>query len=259
MSFIVVCLLLVSLLGETTAIASSNNKDSLIFNPQIKYDVFVSFRGSDIRQGFLGHLVETFNRKQIYAFVDTKVQKGDKISQSLVQAIETSLISLVIFSTNYASSSWCLDELVKIVQCRKMYGQILVPVFYKVDPTHVRNQKGTAVEICFEGIRQYLGISLIKFSVSYNFIFNIFFLTDFNFNVFFFFWKMILSSMFNRHQFITFRIMLVGTKGKARRITAIRYISQPHHDLRSTRTLHACSFLFFLTCILVFRFGYSSY
>jgi hypothetical protein len=41
------------------------------------------------------------------------------------------------------------------------------------------------------------------------------------------------------------RIMLVGTKRSARRITAIRYISQPRHDLGSTQTLHAWSFLFF--------------
>ncbi|CAJ2663483.1 unnamed protein product [Trifolium pratense] len=142
----IVCLLIVSLLcDDAAAIITStlNNNDSLILNPKIKYDVFVSFRGSDIRQNFLSHVIETFNRKKIYAFVDTKLQKGDEISQSLVEAIETSLISLVIFSPNYASSAWCLDELVKIVQCRKMYGQILVPVFYKVEPTTVRHQKGT--------------------------------------------------------------------------------------------------------------------
>nr|WIL60054.1 nodulation protein [Melilotus officinalis] len=112
-------------------------------NEIIKYDVFVSFRGSDIRQDFLSHLTQAFTRKQIFAFVDTRVRRGDKISPSLVKAIETSLISLVIFSQNYASSPWCLDELVKIVQCRKKDGQILLPVFYKVDPTSVRHQRGT--------------------------------------------------------------------------------------------------------------------
>ncbi|XP_058743712.1 disease resistance protein RML1A-like [Vicia villosa] len=146
----IVCLLLVSLLGEAataSAPATTNIKDSVIFNPQIKYDVFVSFRGSDIRQGFLSHLIEAITRKKIFAFVDTKVHKGDKISPSLVQAIKTSLISLVIFSENYASSSWCLDELVKIVECKHKDGQIILPVFFKVTPTDVRHQKGSyAVE-----------------------------------------------------------------------------------------------------------------
>nr|WIL60056.1 nodulation protein [Melilotus officinalis] len=111
--------------------------------PQSHYDVFVSFRGLDIREGFLSHLVDAFSRKKIVIFVDNKLKKGDEIAQSLLEAIETSLISLVIFSQNYATSSWCLDELVKIVECREKDGQILLPVFYKVDPTIVRHQKGT--------------------------------------------------------------------------------------------------------------------
>ncbi|KAL5160616.1 Disease resistance-like protein DSC1 [Glycine soja] len=111
--------------------------------PQIKYDVFVSFRGADIRQDFLSHLVEGFSRRQIHAFVDYKILKGDQLSEALLDAIEGSLISLIIFSENYASSHWCLFELVKIVECRKKDGQILLPIFYKVDPSNVRYQKGT--------------------------------------------------------------------------------------------------------------------
>lgn len=110
---------------------------------RIKYDVFVSFRGSDIRRDFLSHLIEAFSRKQIVAFVDYKIHKGDELSQALLGAIEGSLISLVIFSDNYASSRWCLLELVKMIECRKKDGQIVLPIFYKVDPSHVRHQKGT--------------------------------------------------------------------------------------------------------------------
>lgn len=111
--------------------------------PRIKYDVFVSFRGSDIRLGFLSHLSKAFHQKQIHAFVDDKLQRGDEISQSLLEAIEGSSISLIIFSEDYASSRWCLEELVKIVECREEYGQIVIPVFYNVDPTNVRHQKGS--------------------------------------------------------------------------------------------------------------------
>ena len=48
---------------------------------------------------------------------------------------------MVIFSEHYASSSWCLDELVHILECRDRIGQVVVPVFYDVDPSHVRKQK----------------------------------------------------------------------------------------------------------------------
>ncbi|XP_045829029.1 putative disease resistance protein At4g11170 isoform X2 [Trifolium pratense] len=109
--------------------------------PQPKYDVFVNFRGNDIRDGFLGHMAKAFSRKQINAFVDDKLKRGDDISHSLVQAIEGSFISLIIFSENYASSHWCLEELVKIIECKEKYGQIVIPVFYRVDPTDVRHQK----------------------------------------------------------------------------------------------------------------------
>ncbi|RHN58716.1 putative TIR domain, winged helix-turn-helix DNA-binding domain-containing protein [Medicago truncatula] len=100
--------------------------------PQSKYDVFVSFRGKDIRDGFLGHLVKAFRQKKINVFVDNIIKRGDEIKHSLVEAIEGSLISLVIFSKNYSSSHWCLDELVKIIECKKDRGQIIIPVFYGV-------------------------------------------------------------------------------------------------------------------------------
>ena len=78
--------------------------------PQTKYDVFVSFRGKDVRGNFLSHLDEIFKRNKIYAFVDDKLKKGDEIWSSLVEAIEQSFILLIIFSQSYASSRWCLKE-----------------------------------------------------------------------------------------------------------------------------------------------------
>ncbi|RDX62142.1 putative disease resistance protein, partial [Mucuna pruriens] len=111
--------------------------------PPTKYDVFVSFRGPDVRKDFLAHLTKEFSRKQIDAFVDYKLPKGDEQSEALLDAIEGSLISVIIFSQNYSSSSWCLLELAKIVECRKKDGQVVLPIFYKVDPSHVRHQKGT--------------------------------------------------------------------------------------------------------------------
>lgn len=51
------------------------------------------------------------------------------------------MISIVMFSENYASSSWCLNELIKILECRNN-GQLVLPVFYKMDPSEICKQKG---------------------------------------------------------------------------------------------------------------------
>ncbi|XP_039684409.1 disease resistance protein RPV1 isoform X3 [Medicago truncatula] len=110
--------------------------------PEIKHDVFVSFRGEDTRRNFLSHVLVAFSRKQINVFSDKKLEEGDEISPKLNEAIEKSFIHLVIFSPNFSYSHWCLDELVKIVDCRAKYDRILLPVFYQVDPTEVRHQTG---------------------------------------------------------------------------------------------------------------------
>ncbi|XP_072084986.1 TMV resistance protein N [Arachis hypogaea] len=132
---IFVCLLLIL---KPKGVASSS-ENAL----KIKYDVFVSFRGPDIRRGFLSHLVDALSRKKINGFVDDKIEVGDEIPKSLIRAIKASLISLVIFSPNYSSSRWCLEELAKIVECREKEGQFVLPVFLDVDPSDVRHQRGS--------------------------------------------------------------------------------------------------------------------
>ncbi|XP_052292146.1 disease resistance protein RUN1-like isoform X7 [Citrus sinensis] len=116
------------------ASSSRNNK---------KYDVFVSFRGEDTRDNFTSHLCSALCRQNIQTFIDDQLNRGDEISESLVNAIEASAISVIVFSEGYASSSWCLDELVRILECKKEYAQIVIPVFYRVDPSDVRNQTGS--------------------------------------------------------------------------------------------------------------------
>jgi sugar phosphate isomerase/epimerase len=78
----------------------------------------------------------------INIFIDDELPKGEEISAELLEAIESSRISIIVFSQNFASSTWCLDELVKILECKKNNGQTVLPVFYNVDPSDIRNQKG---------------------------------------------------------------------------------------------------------------------
>ena len=111
------------------------------------FEVFLNFRGEDTRHSFLHLLYDALVEKKISTFKDDKVLKrGKPIPSELLKAIEGSRFSLIIFSKNYATSSWCLskDELAKIVECRqKMKGHTIFLVFYDVERTEVRKQKGS--------------------------------------------------------------------------------------------------------------------
>ena len=111
------------------------------FTPRCVYDVFLSFRGEDTRNGFTGHLYQALCDNGFNSFIDNDLQRGEEISMEIVKAIQSSMISIIIFSQNYAFSCWCLEELVVILNC-KQNGQFVLPVFYKVDPSEVRKQEG---------------------------------------------------------------------------------------------------------------------
>ena len=90
---------------------------------QWKYHVFLSFRGEDTRNNFIDHLYAALNQKGVYTFRDDeKLERGEPISLLLLKAIKDSLFAIVVLSKNYASSTWCLDELVKIMDCKKNMG-----------------------------------------------------------------------------------------------------------------------------------------
>ncbi|KAG4935751.1 hypothetical protein JHK85_050670 [Glycine max] len=124
-----------------SAVASSSSSSSML-SPK-KYDVFLSFRGEDTRRNFTSHLYEALKQKKVETYIDEHLEKGDEISPALIKAIEDSHVSIVVFSKNYASSKWCLVELIKILDCKKDRGQIVIPVFYEIDPSDVRKQTGS--------------------------------------------------------------------------------------------------------------------
>ncbi|CAN1245460.1 Disease resistance protein L6 [Linum grandiflorum] len=110
----------------------------------VEYEVFLSFRGPDVRKSFADFLYSYFVHSKIRTFRDEEeLQKGEIIAPSLVQAITESKIYIPILSKSYASSKWCLQELAKMVECcRKGKGHIIFPVFYFMDPRDVRHQAG---------------------------------------------------------------------------------------------------------------------
>nr|XP_025616505.1 TMV resistance protein N-like [Arachis hypogaea] len=116
-----------------------------------KYDVFISFNGRDTRNGFTSHLHAALCKNQIETFIDYRIEKGGEIWQELVEAIRESMVYLVIFSERYAQSKWCLRELVEIMECKNKNGDYhVIPVFYKIEPSHVRKQTGSYYSIFAE-------------------------------------------------------------------------------------------------------------
>ena len=90
----------------------------------------MNFRGQDTRHGFISHLYEALRLRGIHTFIDDKLPRGEKIPTELLKTIEKSTMSIIVFSENYASSTWCLDELAKIIECKKN-DQLVRPVFTK--------------------------------------------------------------------------------------------------------------------------------
>ncbi|XP_068343913.1 disease resistance protein RPV1-like [Pyrus communis] len=119
--------------------SSSSSSKSKLWN----YDVFLSFSGVDTRNGFTGHLHVALTDRGYQAYIDEQdLERGEEIKEELFRAIEEARISIIVFSKSYADSSWCLDELVKIMECRYKLGRRVLPIFYHIDPTHVRKQNG---------------------------------------------------------------------------------------------------------------------
>ena len=129
------------------SISTQKASSSSLFSsstPQWKYDVFLNFRGEDTRNSFVDHLYAALKQKGIETFKDEeKLEIGKSIAPTLLKAIEESRSAIVILSKNYASSTWCLDELVKIIGCMKEKKMMVFPIFYDVDPSDVRKQTGT--------------------------------------------------------------------------------------------------------------------
>nr|ABF81452.1 TIR-NBS type disease resistance protein [Populus trichocarpa] len=109
-----------------------------------KYQVFLSFRGEDTRRNFTDHLYKALVDAGIHTFRDDdEIRRGESIDFELQMAIQQSKISIIVFSIDYASSRWCLDELVMIMERKRNDDCIVLPVFYDVDPSQVGRQTGS--------------------------------------------------------------------------------------------------------------------
>ncbi|KAF8084600.1 hypothetical protein N665_0710s0008 [Sinapis alba] len=102
-----------------------------------QHQVFINFRGDELRKNFISHLVEALQRNEINFFTDKQEKKGEDLS-NLFNRIQESKIALAVFSKRYTESRWCLDELVKIKERADLGKLKVLPIFYNVTTDNVK-------------------------------------------------------------------------------------------------------------------------
>ncbi|XP_057503011.1 LOW QUALITY PROTEIN: disease resistance protein RPV1-like [Actinidia eriantha] len=123
-------------------------QEALSFTPRYNYDVFLSFRGEDTRKTFTDHLYEALSGGAgLRTFRDDEgIERGENVNSELEKAIKAARSSIIVFSKDYASSKWCLDEVVMILEHKRTSGHVILPVFFDVDPCQVKHQTGSFAE-----------------------------------------------------------------------------------------------------------------
>ncbi|XP_009109322.2 disease resistance protein RRS1 isoform X1 [Brassica rapa] len=142
-------------------------QEHIITNEDLKEKLYTSERASQgsssgglpavyiycantLQYSFASHLSMGFHRKGIYASAN---------SNETLDVMEGASASVVVFSKNYLSSPSCLDKLVRVLQCRRKSGQLVVPVFYDVSPSNVEVQEQESVDriSALQELREFTG------------------------------------------------------------------------------------------------------
>lgn len=85
--------------------------------------------------------MSTLTNAGVNVYIDNDKRMWLKV-QKFYKKIEESKIAVVIFSKRYLSSKLCLDELVKMVELAEKGKLLVIPVFYQVSFSDVKNLKG---------------------------------------------------------------------------------------------------------------------
>ncbi|KAK3436919.1 LOW QUALITY PROTEIN: hypothetical protein EUGRSUZ_E03500 [Eucalyptus grandis] len=102
----------------------------------------MNFRGPDTRKGFADYLYTSLVDAGVQEFTCSEMKRSVLIGFDFPSVIAQTKISIVIISENFASSAWCLKELVHILECRRSRGQLVLPIYYKVKPSQLKYLTG---------------------------------------------------------------------------------------------------------------------
>ncbi|KAM7482024.1 hypothetical protein LguiB_006607 [Lonicera macranthoides] len=108
----------------------------------LNYDVFLSFRGEEhTAKCFTNHLDIALLRAGLNTFFRSEDVDDDT---EIERAIENSRVSIIVFSSEDFAPS--VEELVKILECRRNFGNLVLPVYYGVDSSQVEASIRKALE-----------------------------------------------------------------------------------------------------------------
>ncbi|KAH7430673.1 hypothetical protein KP509_08G008200 [Ceratopteris richardii] len=106
------------------------------------YDVFICHRGVDTKRNLVSVLSGMLRSRGITCLIDYKMNEGAEIMSAIVDAIKSPRVHIVIFSPNFETSKWCLNELAIIMDLQNSAGtsdrsRIVIPIFCNVERAEV--------------------------------------------------------------------------------------------------------------------------
>jgi hypothetical protein len=117
---------------SSTAASTSADPNS---TSNSSYEVFLNHRGPDVKKTFASYLYHRLVSCGLKVFLDQEeLQQGDYLTPQIKGAIQTASVHVAIFSERYAESTWCLNELLMMLESKAT----VIPVFYRVKPSALR-------------------------------------------------------------------------------------------------------------------------
>ncbi|XP_047147566.1 disease resistance protein RPP4-like, partial [Vigna umbellata] len=105
-----------------------------------KYDVLINFTGEDIHRKFVSHLNSVLSTVGLTTFLHHhNAVKSTHIQEPILSHCR---VAIIVFTQTYSQSAWCLNQLEQIIKWHETYFRHVMPVYYEIQPSDVRLQKG---------------------------------------------------------------------------------------------------------------------
>jgi len=105
------------------------------------YDVLINFNGEDIQRKFVSHLDSALSA---VGFFTTFLHHHNAVQSTHLEPPILNLcrVAIVVFTKTYSQSAWCLQQLQQVIEWHQTYCRHVLPVYYEIQPSDVRLQKG---------------------------------------------------------------------------------------------------------------------
>ncbi|XP_068479121.1 disease resistance protein Roq1-like [Phaseolus vulgaris] len=98
-----------------------------------KYDVLINFNGEEIQRKFVSHLDSALSAVGFTTFLHHPNAHNPLHFQQPI--LNHSRVAIVVFTTAYSQSAWCLHQLQQIIKWHQTYCRHVLPVYYEIQPS----------------------------------------------------------------------------------------------------------------------------